>query len=181
MFRLQAGDDAALNVLMQRWQEPLVRFILRYTGNPTDAVELAQEVFVRVYQYRSHFNPNRRFSTWVYTIATNLCRNHARWHRTHPTIPWPDDDRGTGAERAAPSPAAHAESSEIASLVRDQIQLLPHHLKTVLLLFEYEDCSYEAIAGVLGCSPKAVETRLYQARKRLRKALSGLGILGTSG
>jgi RNA polymerase sigma-70 factor (ECF subfamily) len=183
MFQLKAGDDAALNVLMQRWQEPLVRFILRYTGNPTDAVELAQEVFVRVYQHRSHFTPNRHFSTWVYTIATNLCRNHARWHRNHPATPLEDEEGGSGSTGVTrePSPAAHAENSEVAALVRDQIQRLPRDLKTVILLFEYEECSYEQIAGVLGCTPKAVETRLYRARKLLRKALSDAGILGTRG
>lgn len=183
MIRLKAGDEAALNLLMQRWQVPLVRFILRYTGNPTDAVELAQEVFVRVYQHRSRFTPNRRFSTWVYTIATNLCRNQARWHRNHPTTPLAGQEGGSGSAWVTPepSPAARAEHSEIAALVRDQIQRLPHDLKTVILLFEYEECSHETIAGVLGCTPKAVESRLYRARKRLRKALSNNGILGTRG
>jgi RNA polymerase sigma-70 factor (ECF subfamily) len=182
MLRLQGGEDVALNRLMERWQEPLTRFILRYTGNPTDAVDLAQEAFVRVYQHRSRYRPKGRFSTWLYAIATNLCRNHARWQRTHPTAPLEEGEGDTGSERAAadPSPAANAEASEIARLVREHIQKLSHDLKTVLLLFEYQDLSYEEIAGVLGCSPKAVETRLYRARKRLRQSLSTFGIFGAT-
>src|SRR5689334_19063057 len=135
MLRLQDGEDVALNRLMERWHEPLIRFILRYTGNLTDAVDLAQEVFVRVYQHRSRYRPKGRFSTWLYAIATNLCRNHARWQRAHPATSLEDDEGGTGSELAAvdPSPAANAEASEVARLVRDQIQKLPHDLKTVLL------------------------------------------------
>jgi hypothetical protein len=86
MVRLIAGDDLALSELMERWQKPLHSFILRYVGNYADSIELAQETFVRVYHHRSRFNFKSKFSTWLLTIATNLCRHHARWRKRHPTL-----------------------------------------------------------------------------------------------
>src|SRR6266404_9085961 len=86
MVRLIEGDELALDELMDRWQKPLHSFILRYVGNHADSIELAEETFVRVYHHRSRFNFKSKFSTWLLSIATNLCRHHTRWRRRHPTI-----------------------------------------------------------------------------------------------
>src|SRR4030095_16121993 len=86
MLRLRGGEDLALGELMQRWQEPLVSFIYRYTGNKEDALDLAQETFARVYESRIRYQPTAKFSTWLFKIAANLCRNHARWQERHPTV-----------------------------------------------------------------------------------------------
>ena len=180
MVRLIEGDDAALNQLMERWQKPLHSFISRYVGNHTDSVAIAEETFVRVYHHRSRFNFKSKFSTWLLTIATNLCRHHARWRRRHPTISL--DDNGSMDEisevylsiSAGETPSALAERSELAKLVQAEIEKLSHDLKTVILLFEYENLSYDEIGGIVGCTAKAVETRLYRARKLLAKKLAGI-------
>ncbi len=179
MARLAAGDDLALNELMQHWQTPLVAFILRYVGSEAEALDLAQETFVRIYQSRERYQPTAKFSTWLFTIASNLSRNMLRWRQRHPTVSAIATDRSgeshdlleesTSPER---SPADNAEHNDLASAVREHILALPHDLKTAVLLFEYEDLSYEEIAGVLGCTPKAVETRLYRARKSLGESLA---------
>jgi RNA polymerase sigma-70 factor, ECF subfamily len=177
MERLKAGEDLALNELMARWQNPLVHFILRYAGNFEDALDLAQETFVRVFENREHYEPRARFSTWLFTIATNLCRNLSRWRNRHPAVSMHssgDEDESTLEDTmVAPgdTPSDSAERNDLASAVRRQIQDLPHDLKTVVLLFEYQDLGYEQIASVLGCTPKAVETRLYRARQLLRDRL----------
>lgn len=177
MLRLRDGDDLALNDLMARWQNPLVSFILRYAGNVEDAMDLAQETFVRVFENKSHYEPKSKFSTWLFTIATNLCRNLARWRERHPasSLDTPDDADGVplGETIAADgaTPADNAASDDLANAVRQHVQELPHNLKTVILLFEYQDLGYAEIAAVLGCSTKAVETRLYQARQLLRERL----------
>jgi RNA polymerase sigma-70 factor (ECF subfamily) len=109
-----------------------------------------------------------------------LCKNHARWRERHPEAPL--DAPGEGEEALAaglPTPAeatpsALLERSESARLVQEAVGKLPHDLKTVVLLFEYQEFSYEDIAATLGCTVKAVETRLYRARKLLRKHLAGL-------
>lgn len=178
MLALKDGDDLALNEIMHRWQTPLVSFILRYTGNSTDALDLAQETFVRVYESRARYRPSAKFSTWLLTIASNLCRNLARWRERHPMVsldaPSDQDSARLGSiiPAVTDSPADSAERHDLASAVRQHVQTLPHDLKTAVILFEYDQLSHEQIAQVLGCSAKAVETRLYRARKLLRDSLA---------
>jgi RNA polymerase sigma-70 factor (ECF subfamily) len=180
MVRLIAGDDLALNELMERWQKPLLSFILRYVGNYADSIELAQETFVRVYRHRSRFNFKSKFSTWLLTIATNLCKHHARWRNRHPTTSL-DDAAGMDemfdehlSISAEEIPSALASRSELAKLVKEEIEKLPHDLKTAILLFAYDNLSYAEIGLILGCTPKAVETRLYRVRKVLARRLIGI-------
>jgi RNA polymerase sigma-70 factor (ECF subfamily) len=178
MVRLRDGDDLALNELMERWQTPLHSFILRYVGNHRDSIELAAETFVRVYQHRGRFNFKSKFSTWLLTIAANLCRQHTRWRKRHPTISL-DDAAGVDEfsdknvfVSAEEIPSALASQTELAKLVKEEIEKLPHDLKTAVLLFAYENLSYAEIGQILECTPKAVETRLYRARKLLAKKLA---------
>jgi RNA polymerase sigma-70 factor (ECF subfamily) len=180
MVRLIAGDDLALNELMERWQKPLLSFILRYVANYADSIELAQETFVRVYHYRSRFNFKSKFSTWLLTIATNLCKHHARWRKRHPTISL-DDTAGRDEKfdeylsiSSEEIPSDLAGRSELGKVVKEEIERLPHDLKTAVLLFAYDDLSYAEIAVILGCTPKAVETRLYRVRKLLAKRLAAI-------
>jgi RNA polymerase sigma-70 factor (ECF subfamily) len=187
MLRLQNGDDSALNLIMNQWQTPLVRFIYRYIGNHEEALDLAQETFVRVYQNRHAYRPSAKFSSWLFTIASNLCKNYIRWEKRHPTVMLARDHGSGGPSDAAdtfPStggtPLDTAADNDTARCVKQSIQSLPHDLKTVVLLFEYENLSYEEISGVLNCSPKAVETRLYRARKILRDLLERLNIKSAS-
>src|SRR5438045_3684132 len=106
MLRLKGGEDLALNELMARWQTPLVSFILSYTGHAQDALDLAQETFVRFFENRSHYEPRSKFSTWLFAIATNLCRNLARWRERHPTITLhgSGEDDAQGIEDTLPAP-----------------------------------------------------------------------------
>ena len=178
MERLRDGDDLALNELMTRWQEPLTRFLIRYTGSEPDALDLAQDAFVRVYEARARYDARGNFSTWLYTIAGNLCRNHARYKTRHPALSLdaalsPDGDTTLGEQLPsdAATPAASADEMERAAAVRDAIAALPDEQRTATILFEYEDQSHAEIAAVLGCSAKAVETRLYRARQTLRERL----------
>lgn len=181
MRRLSAGDDLALNDLMERWQLSVVSFLFRYTRNHEDALDLGQETFVRVYENRHRYEPRTKFSSWLFTIAANLARSHARWRKRHPTVPLdlPADEEVDGEKApielrsSEPTPSDTAEREELANAVREQIGNLPHDLRTAVLMFEYEDLSHAEIAGTLGCTPKAVESRLYRARDLLYKALSG--------
>ena len=189
MHRLQAGDDLALTALMNRWQQPLVTFLYRSTDNHADAVDLAQETFVRLYESRQRYQPRGRFSTWLFTIAVNLARNHARWRARHPAEPLPDgadvaESLTSGREIADPSAVSAAQqlaAGELAEAVREAIHSLPPELKTAVLLYEYEDFSYQQIAEVEACSVKAVETRLYRARELLRRKLAGWRLPDGSG
>jgi RNA polymerase sigma factor (sigma-70 family) len=177
---VREGDDLALNDLMTRWQEPLTRFLIRYTGSEPDALDLAQDTFVRVYEARARYDARGKFSTWLYTITGNLCRNHARYKTRHPAVsldaelsPGSDATFGEQLPAAGATPADCADEAERAAAVREAIAALPDEQRTATILFEYEDQSHAEIAAILGCSPKPVETRLYRARQFLRERLAG--------
>lgn len=183
MARLVGGEEHALNALMVRWERRLVKFALRYTGNRASAVDLAQETFVRIYQGRASYAPGGKFSTWMFTIAANLCRNHGRWRVRHPSVAQLSARNDGAAASAAIGAAAidpgrtpdySAMCEDDAAQVRAAVQALPHALRTAVLLAEFEDMSHREIAAVLGCSSKAVESRLYRARQILRERLRNL-------
>ena len=119
-----------------------------------------------------------KFATWLYTIAGNLARNSHRWQQRHPTVSLdaPTDENGGTLATHLPdsefTPDAIAEQSERAIAVRAAIAELPEDLRATVLLSEYEDRSHADIASVLGCTAKAVETRLYRARQTLRERLT---------
>jgi RNA polymerase sigma factor (sigma-70 family) len=176
MLRLKNGEDQVLNELIGRWQQPLVAFIYRYIGQETEALDLAQETFVRVYETRHRYTDQGKFSTWLFAIAANLSRNYLRWrHRRRDSASEGRDSKGVEIAEAVQSeddsPDQAAMRSESISLVREVVNQLPHDLKTVILLYEYQGLSYEEIASVLGCSTKAVEMKLYRTRKLLREKL----------
>jgi RNA polymerase sigma-70 factor, ECF subfamily len=178
MLRLKNGEDSILNELMTRWQQSLVAFIYRYIGHETDALDLAQETFVRVYETRRRYTVQAKFSTWLFAIAANLCRNHLRWRqRRRESVPRTSDtgdaELAEHVQSLEDSPDQAAMKSESISLVRTAIEQLPHDLKTVILLYEYQSLSYAEIASVLKCSLKAVEMKLYRARRLLRERLTG--------
>jgi RNA polymerase sigma-70 factor (ECF subfamily) len=177
MSRLREGDDLALNDIMDRWQSRLTGYLLRLTGSEAIAVDLAQETFVRVYGNRLRYRPSGAFSTWLFAIASNLARHHLRWQLRHPTISLdaPTSISGSaleGMQAADPDPRTRLEEAERAEVVRVAIAELPPDLREALILFTYEEMSYEQIATIQQCSIKAVETRLYRARAALRKKLA---------
>ena len=168
MAALQQGEAAALDRLMTRWQVPLRAFLFRHLQDEQDALDLAQETFVRIYRHRGRFQRQRRFSTWMFQIALNLVRDHARRRARRPTAPLE-----AAPDAADPDqPGSQVEQSEAAAAVRAAIAALPVHLREALILFEYEDKSHADIAEIVGASPKAIETRLYRAREMLRQKLN---------
>ena len=171
MQRLQGGEDAALAPLMQRWEGPVKRFIFRIVGNTAEAEDLAQEVFVRIYTKRSSYRLGAKFTTWCFAIAANLAKNRLRWWRRRPTLSlnaWIE----AGGEAAEVSAAENEiERREQIAAVQTAVAALPVDLRTALVLFEYEEQSMNEIAAVLGCTAKAVENRLYRARRQLKERL----------
>ena len=182
MQKLIAGHDAALNDLMERHATPVFHFLCRLTGNEEDANDLAQETFVRVFKSRDRFDPGQKFSTWLFTIAANLGRNHFRWRARHPNISLetPIGDGGEATQTlgytlpsAAPSPNEQTLAGERAAAVRQAVAALPEDLREAIVLCEWDECSVAEAATILGSTPKAVESRLYRARRHLREALQG--------
>jgi RNA polymerase sigma-70 factor, ECF subfamily len=178
LFALQQGEAAALNRLIARWQRPLHHFAYRYVQNTTDAADLVAAAFVRLYQQRLRLRPDTRLSAWLFTTLANLCHNHHRWKRRHPTLaldaPAGESDQPGRGELVAdqPTPPNQLEQKEAVAAVRAAIDRLPHDLKVTLLLHQYDQLSHQAIGEITGCSVRGVETRLYRARKQLRLLLA---------
>jgi RNA polymerase sigma-70 factor (ECF subfamily) len=172
MGRVQGGDEAALGALMERWELPLKAFIGRIVLNVSEAEELAQETFVRVWQQREKFRTGAEFRPWVFSIAVNLARNRLRWWRRRPTVELHEWSQ-TGEIRSEGARTEGAlEVAERATAVRDAIAALPLELREAIVLFEYEQMSHAEIAAAVGATAKAVETRIYRARGVLRKLLA---------
>lgn len=174
MARLVAGQETALNALMERHAEKLLHYLVRSLQNEDDAADLAQETFVRVYQNRARFNPNQKFTTWLYAIASNLVRDRYRWRSRHPQVSL-DAEAGESEatlrdqlSTAEGSPDQGLQTEERAQAVRQAVAALPVELRQPLILAVYQDKSQAEIAAILKCSVKAVETRIYRAKQQLR-------------
>lgn len=176
MERLAQGHDAALNALMERHSGPIFQFLYRMLGDERDANDLAQETFVRVYRNRERFDGGK-FTTWLYTIAGNLARNEYRRRGRHPVVSLHSesaDSAGT-LEDVLPSsessPREAAEAEEQHQAVRAAVDDLPADLREALVLCEWEELSAADAAAVLQTTSRAVESRLYRAKKLLRDRL----------
>jgi RNA polymerase sigma-70 factor (ECF subfamily) len=180
MARLAAGHDAALNDLMERHAQKLFHYLTRCLQNQDDAADAAQESFVRVYQNRAKFDPRQKFSTWLYAIASNLVKDRYRYQARHPQVSLDaqsDQTAGNLGENLPahnPTPSERLQTEERADAVRRAVAALPEELRTPLILAEYEERSQAEIGEILGCTAKAVETRIYRARQLLRKSLGTL-------
>ena len=175
LIDLQRGDAASLNRLIARWQRPLQGFAYRYVQNSTDANDLVAEVFVRLYQQRARLRADTNVAAWLFTALTNLCHNHHRWKRRHPTVALdaPSEPGVAGLASRDASPDAALARDESLEAVRAAIDALPHDLKVAILLHHYEHLSYREMAAICECSERGVETRLYRARQLLRVQLAG--------
>lgn len=178
MAQLAAGEDARLDELMQRHAPRLFQYLVRILQNETEAEELTEEAFVRVYQNRARFKTGARFTTWLFTIATNLARDIQRRRSRHPHVSLEAEPPAGGQafHETLPEtrlhPAEALAAAEQAQAVRDAVHALPEDLRVPLVLAEYEDKSHAEIAAILDCSVKAVEMRVYRARLELRSRLT---------
>lgn len=180
MARLAGGHDAALSDLMDRHAERVFHYLSRSLQNDEDAADLAQETFVRVYQNRGRFNPRQRFTTWLFAIASNLVRDRFRWRARHRQVSLDagasdsESSLGRTLVDASPAPDENLQAGERVEAVKRAIGSLPQELSQPLILATYEGLSQAEIGAILGCSAKAVETRIYRARNLLRERLGAV-------
>lgn len=180
MSRLAAGHEAALNSLMERHAGKLFNYLVRCLQNEDDAADAAQETFVKVYQHRAQFDSKQKFTTWLYAIAANLVKDRYRWRSRHPQVSLDaeSDATGDGFRESLPGndplPHERVQATERSETIRRAVAALPEELRQPLILAEYEERSHAEIGAVLGCSAKAVETRIYRARQQLRVSLGSL-------
>lgn len=183
LLRLRTGHAEALGLLVGRWETPLFRFVSRMVDRPDDARDVCQETFLRILDKAEAFRDGARFSTWMYQIALNLCRDQARRRKRwgHLVVAAPVREDGAPLEHAAPEthetdPAAALDHNERQSAVRRALIRLPHDQREVLLLKEYEGLKFREIADVLGVPESTVKSRMYAALDTMRSSLAGLGV-----
>jgi len=157
--RLAEGDEMALRILLRRYERPLSSFIYRHTGG-RDVEDLYQETWLRVVRHAKRFDLAKRFSTWLFQIAVNLCWD---WHRRQPPA----------AQAAADAIALSAELERVeAGLDAGRLlAILPEAQREVLLLRYYHDLSEEQVAEILDCPRGTVKSRLHNALERLARVV----------
>lgn len=171
MERVRAGDEEAFAALMGRWERPVKSLVARIVLNASEAEELAQEAFVRLWRRREDFRPGAEFRPWLLAIAVNLARNRRRWWRRRPSVDLDAWLESGGDAVDVTGGAGALERAERVGAVQAAVAALPADLREALVLFEYEELSQGEIAAVLGTTPKAVESRVARAREKLRRTL----------
>lgn len=179
LVSLRDGDTDSLGLLVARWQEPLYRFAYRLLERSEEAREVCQETFLRVLSRADRFEPGARFSTWMYQIALNLCRDRLRRQRRWGLL-FGEKAGGRSLEAAVPAeaattPAAALEREEVRHAVRRALSSLSPEQREVLILKEYEGLKFREIAELTGCPESTVKSRLYQGLARLREVLERQG------
>ncbi len=175
------GRPGAFNELFNRYRERLIHFIARKTGDPDRAQDLVQEAFIRVTRHLHRFDTSKKFSTWVYTIASNLSKNELRNRSRSPLVlfqkltnNWEDDHRPLQFEDSTMKPDDLYRKRYLERIVEDTVKELPEHHRLVFRLRELEGKSYEEIAEITGVNLGTVKSRLHRARNSFAQRIEHL-------
>src|SRR5437764_3828976 len=178
MLRLQAGDESVFQELFRKFAPRVLQLARRFVGSDAQAEELTQDVFVQIFRFRQRYKPQSRLTTWVFTIATNLCLNELRRPERQLRVdlwePRNDDDRREGpqlADPAATTPEEGASTRELARQLEAAVGELPPKQRAALLLSRVDGLAYRDVAAALGCTEGAVKALLFRATQSLKKTL----------
>ena len=180
MLKVKVGDIRSFENLVGRHQRPLINYFFRMTWDRQTAEDMAQEVFIRIYNHAKDYEPQAKFTTYMYRVARNLWIDRMR-HEGHAprtvSLDAPVDSEGDTfhdvVSAVAPSPDARMETQERAVIVRNAIETLPEEQKQVLLLAEAKGMKYQEVAEVLGIPIGTVKSRMHAAMMKLKDLLTG--------
>ncbi len=188
MRRFQKGDTSAFEVLVHKFQGPVLSLVRRYLGSRSAGVEdVAQEVFLRIFRSKHTYEPKAKVGTWIYRITVNTCLNEIRRLGADKnrrvagfSAVFGDGDLGADleasalADGAAETPPEQLAANEVEGQVRAAIDALPAHQRLAVILSRYHDLPYEEVAAAMDSSVPAVKSLLMRARENLRKALASV-------
>jgi len=181
MARVAEGDDSAFEILVNRHQTSVLNLIYRFIADRTQAKDLAQEVFIRVWQGAKSYEPKAKFTTWLYRITANLCFNELKSARRKRWFSFSRSDE-VGEQTLEETLADNRPSAEDLLLEKERsrqisgaLQSLPENQRMALILSRYDDLSYQEIAQVIGCSVPAVESLLVRAKRGLQEKFKNFG------
>jgi RNA polymerase sigma-70 factor (ECF subfamily) len=177
----QAGEASAFDVLVARWEDKIRGAAYRFLGSEEEAKDVAQEAFLKAYRALGGFKQEARFSSWLYQIATNLCRDRLRRRRTRAAVSLEELEE-TGPVIVETRPGAHEQLQQLdlARLVRRAVHALPEEQREVVILKEYQGLTFLEIAQALDVPVSTAKTRLYRGLGQLRLQLEREGIGGES-
>ncbi len=164
------GDAEAWGEIITRYKEAVFGLCLGFLRNRADAEDLTHDAFVRAYLNLRRYRLDKRFSTWLFTIASNLCRNRLRYRRYHPVVSPPDQMEGGG------DPGRVVAKEGRIAKVRETLDRLPRNYRAPLVLRYYNDLSYKEIAEVLFLQEGTVKTRIHRAKLMLKEQLERDGV-----
>ncbi len=177
--RVKKGDKAAFDLLVLKYQHKIVKLVMRYVKDPSEAMDVAQEAFLKAYRAMATFRGDSAFYTWLYRIAINTAKNHLVAAKRRPVdfeldLQDPDQYELSNRLRDIDTPEGLLLSNEIREAVEDAIRGLPEDLRTAILLREIEGMSYEEIAEAMTCPVGTVRSRIFRAREAIDKRLQPL-------
>ena len=178
--RVQAGERGAFDLLVLKYQHKVVKLVMRYTRNPADAEDIAQEAFIKAYRALPQFRGDSAFYTWLYRIAINTAKNAIAARDRNPVIYQIDSQDGDESTdminrlKDPDTPEGLALTEEIRGTVNAAIDALPEDLRTAIVLRELEGLSYEEIAAAMDCPVGTVRSRIFRAREAIDKRLRGV-------
>jgi RNA polymerase sigma-70 factor, ECF subfamily len=176
--RSQGGDGDSFNQLIKRWERPIYALAYRVIGREEDARDVCQEAFLRAYRALPGFKGQAKFSSWLYRITLNLCRDWIRKQRRAPVLQMPEgvDPHELMAETGEVESIEELVSRrELSAVVAEAMALLPEDQRTAIILKEYHGMTFQEIADLQGCPLSTVKTRLYQGLSVLRRHLQRNG------
>ena len=181
MLGVKAGDDTSFELLLQRYRRPVVNFLFRMVRDSGAAEDLAQEVFLRVYRARKEYEPNAKFTTWLFRIATNLALNAVRDGRHRQLdisidqpVEYGEEERVIDVRDKAPGIEQQMVERDRAAMIRSAVDALPEKQRAAVLLHKYMELDYAEISRVLSCSESALKSLLFRAYETLRVELAPL-------
>lgn len=177
----QAGDLSAFDILLRRWDRKIQGAICRLIGSEEDARDLCQETFLKAYRSLRSFKGEARFSSWLYQIALNACRDRMRRRRGKTLVSLEGlEESGSVPLASEPSALDLVEANDLARAVAAAVAALPDEQREVIILKEYQGLTFLEIAEVLGLPTSTVKTRLYRGLGQLRERLERQGVRGTA-
>jgi RNA polymerase sigma-70 factor (ECF subfamily) len=169
------GDNESFNELILRWERPIYALAYRTIGREEDARDVCQETFLRAFRALPAFRGQSKFSSWLYRIALNLCRDWMRRERRTPIVQ-PPEDMDVLEMAAAAEPSESIEDlvarKDLTRAVERAMAVLPEEQRTAIVLKEYHGLTFQEIADLMGCPLSTVKTRLYQGLTVVRRELA---------
>jgi RNA polymerase sigma-70 factor (ECF subfamily) len=179
-----AGDTDSFNQLVLRWERPIYALAYREIGREDDARDVCQEAFLRAFRALPGFKGQAKFSSWLYRITVNLCRDWMRRQRRAPFVQVPEGSDVSDLAAAVASPSESIEDvigrKDLGRHVAKAMQTLSEDQRSAILLKEYHDLTFQEIAELQGCPLSTVKTRLYQGLTMLRRELERSGVVGAT-